>query len=154
MVRLAIDANLPILLVVGSVARHWIGRHKCLKGFETQDFDLLIEVMEPYASVVATPNALTEASNLIVQGVKEPLRAQLQDKLAQVIKASIEHYVPNCDAVANTEFGRSGLTDTAWLCLLDPTTTLLTTDLGLYLAAVHRGFLAQNFNHLRDGRFS
>lgn len=150
---IAIDANLVLLWVVGTVDRDWIGRHKRLKALEAADFDLLIDILQPFDSVTTIPNALTEASNLVVYGVDEPLRTHFRRRLAQVAKVTREVYVKSEDAVDATEFARLGLTDAAWLIALDRETTLLTLDLGLFLAACERGLMAQNFNHLRAERF-
>jgi hypothetical protein len=38
-----LDTNLLVLLVVGSVPRNYIGRHKRLSQYSEADFELLVE---------------------------------------------------------------------------------------------------------------
>ena len=37
-----IDTNLLVLLIVGSASKHYIGKHKRLRGYTTDHFDLLV----------------------------------------------------------------------------------------------------------------
>lgn len=57
-----IDANLLVLLVVGSVDRRLVARHRRTRTFLPEDYDRLVEVIQD-VQVFVTPNTLTEASN-------------------------------------------------------------------------------------------
>lgn len=149
---LAIDTNLLVLYVVGTVSRPLITRHKRLKAYTTTDFDLLSEVVVQFDRLVATPNALTETSNLVVQGILDPLRANLLGALKRLIDAMDERYCPSIEAASDPEFLSLGVADSAWLGALEPAVTLITDDLGLYLAALRRGANVQNFTHMRAQR--
>lgn len=147
--QVALDANLLLLHVVGDVQPSWIGQHKRLQAFDDLDFHLLRrEIGE--ASVLVTPNALTEASNLLPQGVQDPLRSELMGGLASFARGAAETYLPSSLLSVDPAFTRLGLTDTAWLVALEHPTLLMTVDLDLYLEALSRGLNAVNFNHLRD----
>jgi hypothetical protein len=87
--RLAIDTQVLLLLVVGLVDRNFIANHKRLKQFDTNAFELLVCVIGDAEQIVATPNSLTEVSNLLAQGVNEPLRSALWHGFAVFIKSSI-----------------------------------------------------------------
>lgn len=147
--RLALDANLTLLLVIGLVSKQLVGRHKRL-AFTESDFDLLQNIVARSKCVRSTPNALTEVSNIAEFGLKGTIRRQVADGLRKYINATSEHYVPSTVAAAAGEFSWLGLSDCAWLCAMDQETHLLTVDHSLYQAALKRGLPATNFNHLRE----
>jgi hypothetical protein len=146
---LAIDANLLILLVVGTTARELIGKHKRLRAFSIEDFDLLVDMLSIASGIVVTPNTLTESSNLCGQ-IDEPARSRIYFNLQAFIAKCIEVYVASRVGSQQGEFRRLGLTDAVLLTLEDPSVTILTTDLDLYLAATRRGRNVINFNHYRE----
>jgi hypothetical protein len=152
MKRLALDANVLILLVVGLVDRNWIGRHRRLRNYTESDFDLLQEILRPVNRVVLTPNTATEASNLLEFGVDDPIRMNLLAMLGEVICNSEERYVPSSDACESSEFTRLGLTDSAWLQCLGDDEVILTEDNALFIAALTRGMIAYRFSDVRRYR--
>lgn len=99
-----IDANLLVLLIVGTTGRHLIAKHKRLKSFLESDYDRLIHriarTTSPDAAtapaevgaVRVTPNTLTEASNLLAQH-QEPERSQFFKTLRILIENSEETVV-------------------------------------------------------------
>jgi hypothetical protein len=145
---LILDSSLLVLFVVGTTNRSLIERHKRLKAFSVEDFDLLCGVIALTPEVVVTPNTLTETSSLLHQ-IDEPARSQIQETFRRLILATGEEYVPSRSAVPANEFPRLGLTDVVLLGMSQEPRALLTTDLSLYLAALERGVSAVNFNHLR-----
>ena len=66
-----VDANLLVLLVVGTVQRSLIGRHPRLKAYIADDFDVLVKLLDTGEKIYVTPNTLTETSNLLPFGKKE-----------------------------------------------------------------------------------
>lgn len=145
-----IDANLLVLLVVGSVDRGLIAKHRRLKNFTVDDYDLLLDLLTRVDRVYVTPNTLTETSNLIAYH-GEPQRTVLMDKLRVTIHGSEEVVVASTDASSNSKFHQLGLTDAALLEVITAETPLITVDLDLYLAALEKGQdAAVNFTHLRD----
>jgi hypothetical protein len=148
--RVAIDTQVLLLLVVGLVDRNFIPSHKRLKQFDTDAFDLLLSVIGGAERIVATPNSLTEVSNLLSQGVSEPLRSALWQGFAVFIKSSIfELYFPTARAAHDQTFAQLGLADCVWLGCIETDTILLTDDLALYNEARSRGIAAYNFTYLR-----
>ena len=146
---LFIDANLLVLLIVGSVGRDLIAKHRRLQAYSDEDFDILIDVIDPVGRVFVTPNTLTEASNLLAQH-GDPERSHFFDRLRFIIKESREIVVASVDAANNKAFGRLGLTDAALLEVVTKETPLITVDAGLYLAALEKDQdAAVNFTHLR-----
>ena len=59
-----IDANLLLLLVVGSVSVDAISRHRRLRVFTQDDYGIRIDLIAQVDRVLVTPNTLTETSNL------------------------------------------------------------------------------------------
>ena len=138
-----------MLLIVGSVDRELIAKHRRLREYTVDDYDLLVELLSRANQVFATPNTLTETSNLLGQHA-DPERSRFFDKLRLLIQESQEVVVASADASRNDAFGRLGLTDAALLEAISSERQLLTVDLGLYLAAAQRDASSViNFNHLR-----
>ncbi len=144
-----IDTNLLLLLIVGSVGRDLIAKHRRLRRFTGEDFDNLINLLCP-EQVFVTPNTLTETSNLLAQH-KEPERSRFFDRLKFIIQESKEVVVASTVASRNNAFKRLGLTDAALLEVVTAETPLLTVDLDLYLAALAKGRdTVVNFTHLQN----
>ncbi len=149
-VGLFIDANLLVLLVVGSVGRDLIAKHRRLKEYTPEDYDTLVDEIDRVDRVYVTPNTLTETSNLLGQH-GEPERARFFEELRILIRESREVVVASGQASGNSSFARLGLTDAALLEAITAETPLLTVDLELYLTALAQGDeVAVNFRHLRD----
>jgi len=144
-----LDSNLLVLFIAGMSSREYIGRHRRLRDYSEEDFDLLVEFIRPMSALVVTPNILTEASNLL-SGIAEPARSHIADTFRQIVGSMDERFVQSTRAVEQREFPRLWLTDAAVLTELANSHVLLTADLDLYLAASQRGYSAVNFNHLRQ----
>ncbi len=144
-----LDSNLLLLFVVGATSRALISRHKRLKAFIEKDYDKLVELLSDVPQVLLTPNTLTETSNLAGQ-IDEPARTEIYRMLRAVIDRTDEHYIRSPEAAGRSEFLRLGLTDAALLEASSEEIVILTTDVGLYLAALDKGSPARNFNHIRD----
>ena len=145
-----IDANLLLLLVVGSVSRDAIARHRRLRAFTWDDYDILINLIDQVERVLVTPNTLTETSNLLgLHG--EPERSRFFEQLRFIIEQTEEIVVTSVDASQNNTFTRLGLTDAALLEVATIENPIITVDLGLYLAASWSNpESAINFTHLRN----
>ena len=142
-----IDANLLVLLIVGSVGKDLIAKHRRLREYTEDEYETLLSLVGQVDKVLVTPNTLTETSNLLAQH-REPERGRFFDCLRLLIHASEEVVVASKDASSNTAFNRLGLTDAVLLDAITEETPLLTVDLDLYLAALRRGEnTAVNFNH-------
>ncbi len=144
-----IDSNLLVLLVVGSVGRDLITKHRRLQTYTADDYDILVELLTPFGQVFVTPNTLTEASNLLGLHA-DPERSRFFDMLRFFIQRSEEVVVASVDASSNDEFRRLGLTDAALLEVITAEAPLLTVDFDLYRAAsTKEPDSAINFAHHR-----
>ena len=145
-----LDANLFVLLVVGSVGRDLIEKHRRLRAYSVEDYEILIKLLDPVERVYVTPNTLTETSNLLGQH-RDPERSRFFDRLRFIIHESEEVVVASTQASSNSLFNRLGLTDAVLLEAITPETPLVTDDLKLYLAANAGGQQAAlNFTHYRN----
>ena len=125
-----IDANLLLLLIVGSVGRDLISKHRRLRRFTVEDFDRLINLLAQHG---------------------DPERSRFFDRLQFIIQESKEIVVASTVASRNNAFKRLGLTDAALLEVATAETPLVTVDLDLYLEALAKGQdTAVNFTHLHD----
>ena len=146
---LVVDTSLLVLFVVGTADRDYIGKHKRLRAFVGEDFDMLLHIVSRAPAVFVTPNTLTETSNLASQ-IAEPAKGHVRRVLARLIEAAEERYIPSRAAAARTEYVRLGLTDASLLEATGEQSAILTADHDLYLAALASGVPAFNFNHIRD----
>ncbi len=142
-----IDTNLLVLLVVGSVDREQVGKHRRARMFTPDDYDFLLRVIGTLKRVFVTPNTLTEASNLL----ESRRDRRFLKRLRLVVERSEEVVVASVNAVRHTEFSRLGLTDVVLLESVSARRPLITTDLDLYCAALAKGEEAAfNFTHHRN----
>lgn len=133
-----VDANLLVLLIVGSVDVRIIARHRRLGDYAPTDYFNLIALLGRVNRIFVTPNTLTEASNLLRQH-REPERSRLMGGFNILINDSDEVVVLSAQAAANPHFGQLGLTDAVLLESIGPLTPLLTVDRNLYAAALEKG---------------
>ena len=127
-----LDANLFVLLVVRNVGRDLIEKHRRLREYSAEDYEILIDLLDRVQRVYVTPNTLTETSNLLAQH-REPERSRFFDRLRFIIHESEEVVIASAVASSNSAFNRLGLTDAALLEVVTPETPLVTVDLDLYL---------------------
>ena len=146
---LFIDANLLVLLVVGSVGQDLIQKHRRLRSFTVEDYDRLLGLIRRVDRVFVTPNTLTETSNLLAQH-RDPERSRFFDRFRLIIEKSEEFVVTSAVAATNSAFVRLGLADAVLLEAVTVETPLVTVDFDLYMAALAKGpDTAVNFTHLQ-----
>ena len=147
---IVLDTNLAVLLVVGLTNRHYIEKHKKLKAYDVQDFDMLFQLIDHASSVIFSPNILTETSNLLRQ-IHEPIRSEVAMVLANLITKFGEKVVVSSIAVARKEYAELGLADAVMLEIASQYgAIILTADNQLFLAALRAELPAENFNHLKE----
>ena len=147
--KVLLDTNLLVLLVIGRTDPAAITKHKRSRQFTEDDLGLLDRLLAGFNAVVVTPNIATEASNLLVQsgGLEhEPFLRMLKVLFEAGL---IERYVETVRAAALAEYERLGVADCATICEAGAVDHVITADLGLYLALAARGYPVVNFNHVR-----
>ena len=148
--KIFVDANLLVLLVVGETDRKLIAKHRRLREFDQDDYERLIRLVNHVDQILVTPNTLTEASNLLAQH-GEPERSRFFEVLRILIEEHEEIVVTSRAASRNSQFKRLGLTDAALLEVISNSNPLITVDLALYLAATNNeSESAFNFRHYQS----
>lgn len=142
-----LDANLLVLLVVGSVDRRLIGSHRRVRQFTSNHYDVLLALLRNLKSVSVTPNTLTEASNLL----EDTDDTRFLEELRYLIDQTEETVVNSRDAAHHRKFTRIGLADAALLEVVSGTSPLVTIDHELYGIASNKGQgAAINFWHYQS----
>ena len=144
-----VDTNLLLLLLIGSHSPTLISSFKRTTRYTASDFDLLVEALTFFGSLLTTAHILTEVSNLAGQ-LGDPTRQDVMRDLAEMIPVLSELPAPAEEAAANPAFPRFGLTDIAILQQASAGKYLVLTDdfrLSQYLTSI--GVRVFNFNHLR-----
>jgi hypothetical protein len=146
-----IDSNLLFVLVIGHVSRDHVGRARRTEQYSPEDFDLLHNSLAEYDQVLVTPHVLAETSNLLGY-LSEPLLSNSRKVMAAMMLYWDERFHRGAELAASSIYVRLGLTDSALFTVSSASTTLLTDDFPLYLAASRAGHLAINFTHLRQAQ--
>jgi hypothetical protein len=154
-IRVLIDANLLLLLIVGSTLPRLIENRefKGLKEYGLADYDALLAFLRNASRLLVTPHILAETSNLL-GGQNNPSTRLLYQAFRDFLNdvgVIEEIFVPSAEAANRPEFAWLGLTDAAALELSDCDITLLTADANLAIAAGKAGISTINFNHHRTG---
>ena len=138
----AVDANLPLLLIVGSASPAYIAQHKRLRDVYTEDdLSKLVELLGEFSDIV------------LLRYIADPVRTAVLHQMRQLVRTGTEQFIPSATGVARVEFLALGLTDAVLLerssIEVDDRPTLITVDLDLAIAAEMRGYRVMNFNHCR-----
>lgn len=148
--QLLVDTNLLVLLIVGSVEPRQISVFKRSRAYTAEDFLLLADYVGQYEQFAATPNVLTEVSNLLGQWT-EPYRERALTALATLTTQVEERYFTSASLSTEPPFLKLGLTDVSILRLSRENLAVLTDDLPLYSRLASAGVEVYNFNHIRSG---
>jgi hypothetical protein len=142
------DANVLLLLLVGSYDRDRVAKFKNTEKFAPEDFDLLVSLLEQFDRIVATPHILAEVSNLAGQ-LGEPARSECFGRFIQIIDRTVEEPTPSAAAAREPIFTRLGLTDAGIAHIVVGQYPIITTDSTLCDYLMRRGVDAINFDTFR-----
>lgn len=145
---IVVDANLLLLYFLGSYDPERIPRYKRTRVYTIDDFRMLKRFLHQFASLVTTPNILTEVSNLSTQLPEDVRRSYFEEFMRQVGVLD-EQYLPSDEVVQNDLFGHLGLTDTAIADLSKRSLLVLTDDFKLAGRLHSLEIDVINFNHIR-----
>lgn len=148
-----LDTNLLVVLLVGAMDVDQVERFKRTRAYSRDDYALLADFVGGFERMLATPNVLTETSNLLGQ-LSEPMRRRALVALGTLTGVCAEAYYPSTELVRDPYFPVLGLSDTSIIRAGDTDLTVLTDDLQLYLRLSALGIEAVNFNHLRSGSWT
>lgn len=144
-----VDANLLLLLIIGSSNIDDVARHRRLHPtYNAKDFQILIAFLSSFETVLVTPSTLAELSNLISYS-NDDIAIRARFVMRNFVHEFLERYDPSEQVVEDADFPRLGLADAAQLIAAKTGFLLITTDAHLYVAALQRGYEAVNFDYLR-----
>ena len=145
---LLVDSNLLLLYIVGKHSIRMINRYKRTSTYSSEDFKQLVVFISKFDSIIATPNILTEVSNLSPRSDYDYFQVFREE-----ITIINEEYIASINASEVSEFARLGLTDAAIIQIAKGTYLVLTDDFPLYYTLKSHGIDTVNFNHIRLARW-
>ena len=145
---LLIDANLLLLLCVGSVNLDYIPQFKRTQKYVQEDFGTLVKLMSYFSKFVTTPNILTEVSNLATS-LTGNYQQQFRVIFSRFIITASEEYQESKDLATLPAFFKFGLTDAGIIHVVKEKFLVLTDDFPLAQFLDHQGIDVINFNHAR-----
>lgn len=100
----AVDANLLLLLIVGSASPAYIGQHKRLRNIYTEgDLTVLVKLLATFSEIVLLPNTLTETSNLL-RYIAEPAKTKVLHQMRRLVRGGTERFIPSAMGIGRAEF--------------------------------------------------
>jgi hypothetical protein len=145
-----VDANILLLLVIGSTAPDRLGTMTRTKGYSEDDFEQASSIVGQFRWSVTTPHVLSQTSDLLRRtGAYGKLARALSSKLHAVFIVTQEHFVPARVLARPREFHDLGLADASVLDAAHRGCTVLTDDLALHNVILSRGDKSINFTEWR-----
>ena len=142
-----VDTNLLVLYLVGTVNRRRVLNFKRTGDFATEDYDLLVRLIDWFGKLIATPHVLSQVSDLTDLTGNELAEVRALFKL--LVEQIEERYDGSRSLVGDPAFERFGLTHAAVATVCSRGILVLTTDSRLQLALQERDIDSLNFNHVR-----
>lgn len=146
-----LDTNLLILLVVGLVDPRLIEKHKKLKIYSKEDFNLLMGILETCRRLIVTPHILAETSNLAVHGMYDDfeIRTFLALKGLTLNEKFSEAHESMKNITDHDGFVKFGVSDIGLLQVLNNEFVLLTDDWKLSGYAEDKGYDVLNYKTIQ-----
>ena len=141
-----LDSNLLLLYWCAQFDPTLTKSFKRLNAFQSDDQDLLAEVLKVFSAFRTTPHVLTEVSNL-ANALPEWIKEDWLKFFSQKIEVITEEWMPAAQ-IAKDDGMWLGLTDAALACLAS-SHVILTIDFPLSNTLEARGLNVINFTHLR-----
>jgi hypothetical protein len=151
---LILDTNLLLVYCIGRYDRRLIGTLPRLDDYSQEDFDVLAHLVGNITPLIATPNILTEVSNLALSALARRSHYPFLTVFAAIIDELIEELVSSRAVTPLASFARLGLTDATIEQAASDRYLVISADLPLVIALQTAGVAALNFNHLREMTWS
>lgn len=148
-----VDTNLLLVLLLGHVDPRLIGNTARTDGYSASDYELLRDVLEPFARIVILPQILTEAGNLLKRNCRYPSALlDLQLELARFVQdaKARERTVSAKRATLHPAYHTLGYADAAILAAANGRYLLLTADGPLQGMAWSSGIDVLPFDWLKN----
>ena len=149
--RIALDANILLVLAFGSVDAGLLGKRRRVREYCPDDYKTALDIVSEYQQIVIYPQ-MSSLNALIFFRMMSDFREKqwLKSFLEIDERACIREYVPSKEAASLEQYRYLGVADCSLLSLVDEDTVLLTADSKLYLAAADLNPRCMNFNHMRN----
>lgn len=144
---IVLDANLWILLLVGSYNKDQICKFKRTQKYTEKDFDYLCHFLS-FFKIITTPNILTEVVNL-TENLNNLTNGNLFIELKRIATSHFECTIPSVSAMDDV-FQKFGLSDSVINSLSKDGYLVLTDDFPLYGYLSSSGNNVINFSHIRS----
>jgi len=144
------DTNVLLFFLVAQTDISLLRTFKRVQNFDSQDVEILRDVLKPFQTIATTPHVLTEVSNFIDQA-PQYRRADLIRALQSFIQSNAESYEESRLLSARDEFAELGLSDTG-LSSLSAQFTVITMDFHLAGKIRQAGGSVINFQQIRNQR--
>ncbi|MEQ8245223.1 hypothetical protein [Fulvivirga sp.] len=133
-----IDTNSLIVLLIGLIDPNLINNHSRTSIYEEEDFNILINEIGDFKSLVVLPNVWTEVDNLLNK-FNKGRKDQYINEITKTIKLSSERFIESIIATSSMGFYDLGLTDSLLLEYADKCELLITSDSSLSDYAAAKG---------------
>ena len=146
--RLLVDTNLLVLLIVGKINRKRIEKFKRTNKYRESDFDLLCDLIAQATETYTVTQVMAETGNLT--DLKDHEGEESRALLKQLAASLTEPPIASTEAAQDDSFAALGLTDAAIARVARlHECTVLTDDLDLYLYLQRSDLPVLNFTHYR-----
>jgi hypothetical protein len=142
-----VDTNLLLLVITGGTPS--IVDFKRTKGYTLDDYLLLLNVIDQFEILVATPHILAELSNL-TNGLYGKHLQDFYATLKNSLSIICEVHCPALEICKDYELSPFGLTDVGIIAAAKNKYLVLTDDLRVAGFANQHCVDVINFNHLRE----
>lgn len=142
-----VDTNLLLLVVAGGTPS--IVDFKRTSGYTTEDYDLLLIVIDQFEKLISTPHILAEVSNL-TNGLYGKNLHDFYATFKKSLSTIVEIHSPALDIGHEYELAPYGLTDVGIIATAKNNYLVLTDDLKVAGFAHQHCVDVVNFNHIRE----
>jgi hypothetical protein len=151
-----LDSNLLLVFLTGSLSPSLLGQFKRVSTYTLDDYELLVQLLGSFTTLLTTPHILTEVSNL-ANSLPEWLKPDWYRNFAALIASQNdtpglrERWTPAAELSRLPEFVAFGITDAA-LTELSSQALVVTEDHRLSGVLRSQGVAVLNFGDLRTIR--
>lgn len=148
MLRVLLDTNLLLVLIVGRTNKSYLDIHKRTGEYDSSDYETLERLVAAYDGMATVQHVLAETSNLLRQ-IKNPARDLIQEQFRDFILSIEEVSASSAQGCRHEQYLSLGLTDAMVLAICEGASRaedrieLLTADEPIYDRARSLGLPAE-----------
>lgn len=150
--RILIDTNALVLLVIGLIDPKLINRHKRTSIYSKNDFDRLLIVIQKLENLVVLPNIWTEVDNLL-NSFSGNYKYPYIQRIKSLVQLTTEEFLSSKTGVNSNFFMQLGLGDALNLALGKDYDLLITADFALSDVATANDIQVYDLVQVRNKEF-